>query len=238
MRRPSDQCRPDFDLVAARAQLLHRRFRHAQLDHHHAGTRLSRPERGREMLGVPGRRVDRFLQVHARMHVAQEELRDPLILLVAAGRAPGEIRLAVAQRQVGVSVERGRLPGISAFGWLLVEPELCARVPRQKPSSGMTGDECSQPPDGVDDTMLPSRSTMSKCTVSPGTAPIFSRFSPARRPHPADRRRRASRDAADGRLARARIRDRGARGIGEAHPPWSCRSPRSCRDGFRARPGR
>src|SRR5580692_10387654 len=30
--------------------------------------------------------------------VPQEELRDPLILLVAAGRTPGQIRLAVAQR--------------------------------------------------------------------------------------------------------------------------------------------
>ena len=49
------------------------------------------------MLGVPGWRVDRLLQVHAGVNVAQEELRDPLVLLIAAGRAPGEIRLAVAQ---------------------------------------------------------------------------------------------------------------------------------------------
>lgn len=31
------------------------------------------------------------------MNVAQEELRDPLVLLVAAGRAPGEVWLAIAQ---------------------------------------------------------------------------------------------------------------------------------------------
>src|SRR5213078_1978573 len=31
--------------------------------------------------------------------MAQEELRDPLVLLVAAGRTPGEISVAVAQRQ-------------------------------------------------------------------------------------------------------------------------------------------
>src|SRR5690242_21373267 len=43
-----------------------------------------------EMLGVPGRRVDRFLQVHAAVDVAQEHLQHPLVLLVAAGRAPGE----------------------------------------------------------------------------------------------------------------------------------------------------
>src|SRR5437870_6608397 len=50
------------------------------------------------MFGMPGRRVDRLLQVEFGMDVAQEKLRDPLILLVAAGRTPGEIRLAVAQR--------------------------------------------------------------------------------------------------------------------------------------------
>ena len=67
-------------------------------DHQHAGARHARPERRREMLGMPGRRVDRLLQIHVGVHVAQEELRDPLVLLIAAGRAPGEIGLAVAQR--------------------------------------------------------------------------------------------------------------------------------------------
>src|SRR5579863_3492979 len=50
------------------------------------------------MFGMPGGRVDSLLQVQAGVDMAQEELRDPLILLVAAGRAPGKIRLAVAQR--------------------------------------------------------------------------------------------------------------------------------------------
>ena len=36
----------------------------------------------------------------------------------------------------------------------------------------MTGEDCSQPPDGVADTMLPAWSTMSKCTVSPITSPM------------------------------------------------------------------
>ena len=75
------------------------------------------------MLGVPGRRVDRLLQIHAGVHVAQEELRDPLVLLVAAGRAPGEIGLAVAQRQ------RRRQRRARAFArrqrgrMVLIEPE-------------------------------------------------------------------------------------------------------------------
>src|SRR4051794_17328729 len=49
------------------------------------------------MLGMPRRRVDGFLQVHAGMNVAQEELRGPLVLLIAAGRSPRQIWLAVAQ---------------------------------------------------------------------------------------------------------------------------------------------
>ena len=36
----------------------------------------------------------------------------------------------------------------------------------------MTGEDCSQPPDGVAVTMLPAWSTMSKCTVSPITSPM------------------------------------------------------------------
>src|SRR4051812_17476628 len=35
----------DFDLVAARPQLLHRGLRHTRFHHHDAGTGLARPER-------------------------------------------------------------------------------------------------------------------------------------------------------------------------------------------------
>ena len=35
----------------------------------------------------------------------------------------------------------------------------------------MTGEDCSQPPDGVAEIMLPAWSMMSKCTVSPRTSP-------------------------------------------------------------------
>src|ERR1700722_2377121 len=86
----------NLDPVAAALELLDGRGRQAALDHQHAGPRLARPERRREMLGMPGRRVDRLLQVHAGVNVAQKELRDPLILPIAARRAPGEIRLTVA----------------------------------------------------------------------------------------------------------------------------------------------
>src|SRR5215470_15295624 len=91
----------DLDDVAAAFELLRRRRRQAALDHQHARPRGARPERDREMLGVPGGGVDRLLQIHAGVDVAHEQLRRPLILLVAAGRAPGEIRLSVTQRERG-----------------------------------------------------------------------------------------------------------------------------------------
>src|SRR5262249_9238776 len=72
----------DLDDMAAAFELLHGRRRQAALDHQHARPRGARPERDREMLGVPGRGVDRLLQIHAGMDVAHEQLRGPLILLV------------------------------------------------------------------------------------------------------------------------------------------------------------
>src|SRR5262245_52188801 len=68
--RPS---RAELDDVAAAGELVAGRGRHAALDHQHAGARGARPERDREMLGVPGRRVDRLLQVEVGVDVAQEE---------------------------------------------------------------------------------------------------------------------------------------------------------------------
>src|SRR5882757_3900562 len=38
----------DFDLVASRAQFLHRGVRHARFDYHNAGPGFARPERRRE----------------------------------------------------------------------------------------------------------------------------------------------------------------------------------------------
>src|SRR5262249_53029193 len=87
-----------FDDMAAARPLVARRLRHTVFDHEYAGPGGARPERNREMFGMPGRRVDRLLQIEPGVDVAQEELGDPLILLVAAGRTPGQVRLAVAQR--------------------------------------------------------------------------------------------------------------------------------------------
>ena len=67
-----------------------------------------------------------------------------------------------------MSVVRGRLPGAIVAGSPGVRVNICARVPRQNPSPGMTGEDCSQPPLGVADTMLPNRSATSRWQVSPG----------------------------------------------------------------------
>src|SRR4051794_32249532 len=75
--------RTGLELVPALLEFVLCCLRHAALDDQHAGARGAWPERGEEMLGVPGRRIDRFLQVHAGMDVPQEELRDPLVLLVS-----------------------------------------------------------------------------------------------------------------------------------------------------------
>ena len=72
---------------------------------------------------MPRRGVDRLLQIHAGMDVAQEELGRPLVLLIAARRAPGEVGFAVAQS------ERRRERGARAFagrergGVARLEPE-------------------------------------------------------------------------------------------------------------------
>src|ERR1700730_17298033 len=91
--------------MAAALQLLDCRLRHPGLHHQHAGTRGARPERDREMLRMPRRRVDRFLQVQPGMNMPQKELRVPLILLIAARRTPRQVWLAVAQRHA--RTERG-----------------------------------------------------------------------------------------------------------------------------------
>src|SRR5579883_2832537 len=112
-----------LDDVAAASKLVAGRGGHAAFDDEHARARGARPERDGEMLGVPGGRVDRLLQVHAGVHVAQEELRGPLVLLIAAGRAPGEIRLAVAQRERGRERRARTLARRQRAGMILIEPE-------------------------------------------------------------------------------------------------------------------
>src|SRR5262249_1733869 len=104
-------------------KLLHRRRRQPALHHQYARPRGARPERDWEMLGVPGRGIDRLLQIHAGMDVAHEQLRRPLILLIAAGRAPGEIRLPVTQRERGRKRRARPFAGSERGGMSLLQPE-------------------------------------------------------------------------------------------------------------------
>src|SRR5215472_14614944 len=60
----------DLDNVASALELLDGRLRHAAFEHQHARARLARPERGWKMLGMPCGRIDRLLQVEARVDVA------------------------------------------------------------------------------------------------------------------------------------------------------------------------
>src|SRR5262249_4648055 len=124
---------------AAAGALLGRLRRRAARDNDPPRTRLARPERGRKVLGVPGRRIDRLLQVHAAIDVAQEELRGPLVLLVATGRAPGEIRLTVAQRDSRRKRSARALAGRERIGMTLVEPELLRAGAETEPELGDHG---------------------------------------------------------------------------------------------------
>src|ERR1041384_1963772 len=56
--------RLDLDDMAAARELVAGLLRHSLFDLEHAGPRGAGPERDREVLGMPCRRVDRLLQVH------------------------------------------------------------------------------------------------------------------------------------------------------------------------------
>ena len=132
--------RPHRDLVPQAAQLgQHPRSRRAPPREPPAATDSRGVERRREVPGVERGRVDRLLQVHPGQHVPQEEGQRPLVLLVPAGRAEGQVRLTAAQRQAGVSVVRGRLPGARLLGRPGVRVNIWARAcptawPRQAPA--------------------------------------------------------------------------------------------------------
>src|SRR3546814_9502174 len=68
--------------------------------------------------------------------------------------------------RLGVSVVRGRLPGSREDGNPSVSQNIWPRELSWKPSAGTVGEDCSQPPDGVAETMLPQRSMISRWTRS------------------------------------------------------------------------
>src|ERR1700758_866462 len=60
--------RPDLDHMAATFACLAGFRRPPALHHQYAGPRRARPERNREMLGVPGLGVDRLLEIEPGMN--------------------------------------------------------------------------------------------------------------------------------------------------------------------------
>ena len=155
-----------------------------------------------------------------------------------AGRRPACPRPAARRRRAaasdGDSVVRGRRPGASELGSPSSSQNICARVPRQKPSPGIAGELCSQPPLGVAETRLPWRSATSTWQVSPvrsaGAATSARRRPP--RPCAASRSRAAARAAAG--RARRRARAQLVRGAARRRPARGARPRRRRRAARRA----
>src|SRR5262245_24547290 len=75
------------------------------------------------MLGMPRGGIDRLLQIHFAVNVLEEKLRRPLILLIATGRAPREVWLAVAQREGRAQRRAWTLARRQGRWMLFIEPE-------------------------------------------------------------------------------------------------------------------
>ena len=68
-------------------------------------------ERAAHLVAVDVGGLDGLLQRHAELDDVEEELQQVLVLRVAALHREREEGLAVLERELGVSVTRGRLPG-------------------------------------------------------------------------------------------------------------------------------
>src|SRR4029453_2273483 len=75
------------------------------------------------MLGMPCGRIDRLLQIHFAVNVPEEKLRRPLILLIATGRAPRQVWLAVVQRECRAQRRAWTLARHQTGRMLFVKPE-------------------------------------------------------------------------------------------------------------------
>jgi hypothetical protein len=81
------------------------------------------------MFGMEGRRINRFLNIHAMMQHAQQHDGLPLILLFAAWRTEAHPGLAIAQYQRGGKRGARAFAGLQAIGQGFIQPEhLAARA--------------------------------------------------------------------------------------------------------------
>jgi hypothetical protein len=84
------------------------------------------------MVGVELGRVDCGLEVESEVHVREEDVQRPLILLVAAGRAPRQVWIAAAQRERGRQRRTWTAPWRERARKAALEPEhLQARSERE-----------------------------------------------------------------------------------------------------------
>ncbi len=166
-------------------QLGVRRIRHAALDHAARPAARCAARTRREVLGVPRRRVDRLLQVHARQWTWR---RKNCVIHWSCWSPPGEpqreVRLAVAQRHASATASSaaacrararpGGPPPARTSGRACRGRSRAPGSPARTAASRRTASTV---------TMLPAVSMMSKCTVSPGTRAHLRASAPSRRPH-------------------------------------------------------
>src|SRR5262249_23657518 len=113
----------DLHVVPALLQAGDRLLADAVLDRDVPGQRLAPVERARGRPGVVLRRLDRLLQVEPEVDVAEKRVQRPLVLLVAAGCAEGEIRLAAARGHRRRQRRPRPLPRLQRARQALLEPE-------------------------------------------------------------------------------------------------------------------
>ena len=91
------------------------------------------------MLGVPRWGVDRFLQIVACMNMAEEELRDPLVLLVSTWGAPSKVGFAISQSHGRGEGRTWALPRGKASGVLFIHSEHLGARPERPAETGNGG---------------------------------------------------------------------------------------------------
>jgi hypothetical protein len=109
------------------------------LDGEVPGTGAPRVERARERFGVVVGRVNRHLEVHPEVGVGQERVQGPLVLLVAARGAQGEVRLAVAPDYRRRKRCPGPFSGLQRIGHAVLEPEHLASGTKAEAEFGHDG---------------------------------------------------------------------------------------------------
>ena len=118
---------------------------------------------------MPGRRIDRLLELHPAAEVAKQEVQLPLVLLVTAWRTARQDWICAVS--MAMSVSRVWTSAFIIGGSDDASPSssqnICRRVVVQKPRRGITGEPCSQPPLGVAEIRFPHLSATSMWQVSP-----------------------------------------------------------------------